>query len=119
MTAPRLKPETGKADRAEPVFYPIEDDEPLAESEHQLFPLTYTHWALTTWFADDPTTWVGSDMFLHYVEGAPSKVVAPDVFVVRGRTKRNCATYSRLGLKGVCPTSFLKSCLKRTIATTW
>ena len=36
MTAPRLKPEVSKANQVEPVFFPIEDDEPLAESERAL-----------------------------------------------------------------------------------
>ena len=55
MTAHRLNPEVGQVESAESVFYPIEDDEPLAESEHQLFPLVYAYQALTTWFSDDPT----------------------------------------------------------------
>ena len=87
MTAPRLKPEADQANHAESVFYPIDDEEPLAESEHQLFPLTYAHAALTAWFANDPTTWVGADMFLYYEEGNPRRVVAPDVFVVSGTQK--------------------------------
>ena len=86
MTTPRLKPEVSRTPPA-PVHYPVSDDEPLAESEYQLFPLTYAHAALTSWFADDPDTWVGADMFLYYEEGAPERVVAPDVFVVTGVQK--------------------------------
>ena len=108
MTTPRLKPETSKADRAEPVFYPIEDDEPLAESEHQLFPLTYAHWALTTWFADDPTTWVGADMFLYYEEGDPGKVVAPDVFVVTRTHKTELRNIFRTWVEGRVPDFILE-----------
>ena len=86
MTTPRLKKDATHLDE---VHYPFDDDEPLAESEHQLFPLTYAHGALTSWFGNDPTTWVGADMFFYYEEGVPSSVVAPDVFVVKQTHKRH------------------------------
>ena len=105
MTAPRLKSEV---EQVESVFYPIEDDEPLAESEYQLFPLTYTYWALTTWFFDDPTTWVGADMFLYYVEGDPSKVVAPDVFVVTQTHKEELRNIFQTWVEGRIPDFILE-----------
>ena len=86
MTTPRLKKDATHLDE---VHYPYDDDEPLAESENQLFPLTYAHGALTSWFWNDPTTWVGADMFLYYEEGVPSSVVAPDVFVVTQTHRRH------------------------------
>lgn len=52
MTTPRLKNVTPHSDAGQEathldeVHYPI-DDEPLAESEYQLFPLTYAHSALS------------------------------------------------------------------------
>ena len=52
MTTPRLKNVTPHSDAGQEathldeVHYPIDDDEPLAESEYQLFPLTYAHSAL-------------------------------------------------------------------------
>ena len=64
--------------------YPYEDGEPMAESEHQLIAMMYIISALKSWFADDPTIYVGGDMFIYYREGHPSRVVAPDVFVVFG-----------------------------------
>ena len=82
MTTPRLKNVTPHSDAGQEVHYPIDDDEPLAESEYQFFPLTYAHAALTGWYENDPTTWVGADMFVYYEEEIPSSVVAPDVFVV-------------------------------------
>ena len=100
MTTPRLKQKVGHPD---PVHYPIEDDEPLAESEHQLFPLTYAHAALRTWFEDDPTTWVGADMFLYYEEGVPSSVVAPDVFVVTQTHKRHLRNIFQTWVEGRVP----------------
>ena len=108
MTAPRLESEVNQAEQAGPVFYPVEDDEPLAESEYQLFPLTYAHWALTTWFADDPTTWVGADMFLYYVEGDPGKVVAPDVFVVTQTHKEQLRNIFQTWVEGRVPDFILE-----------
>ena len=108
MTAPRLKPEADQVERDEPVFYPIEDDEPLAESEYQLFPLTYAYWALTTWYADDPTTWVGADMFLYYVEGDPGKAVTPDVFVVTRTHKEEKRNIFQTWVEGRVPDFILE-----------
>ena len=64
--------------------YPIDDGEPMAETEHQLIAMMYMISALKSWFAGDPTVYVGGDMFIYYREGHPSRVVAPDVFVVFG-----------------------------------
>ena len=111
MTTPRLKNVPPHSDAGQQidqadhddVFYPIDDDEPLAESEHQLFPLTYAHAALRSWFADDPTTWVGADMFLYYEEGVPSSVVAPDVFVVTRTHKRHLRNIFQTWVEGRVP----------------
>ena len=100
MTTPRLKQEVTHTDH---VHYPIDDDEPLAESEHQLFPLTYAHGALTGWFENDPTVWVGADMFLYYEEGVPSSVVAPDVFVVTRTHKRHLRNIFQTWVEGRVP----------------
>ena len=100
MTTPRLKQEAAHLDE---VHYPIDDDEPLAESEHQLFPLTYAHAALTSWFEDDPTTWVGADMFLYYEEGVTSSVVTPDVFVVTRTHKRHRRNIFQTWVEGRVP----------------
>ena len=64
--------------------YPIDDGEPMAETEHQLIAMMYMIAALKSWFAGNPTVYVGGDMFIYYREGYPSRVVAPDVFVVFG-----------------------------------
>ena len=108
MTAPRLKSEVGQVEQAEPVFYPIEDEEPWAESEHQLFPLVYAYGALTAWFSDDPTTWVGSNMFLYYEEGDPSKVVTPDLFVVTETHKEERRNIFQTWVEGRIPEFILE-----------
>ena len=111
MVTPHLKNVTPRSDAGkevskadlDDVFYPIDDDEPLAESEYQLFPLTYAHRALLGWFADDPMTWVGADMFLYYEEGVPSSVVAPDVFVVTRTHKRHLRNIFQTWVEGRVP----------------
>ncbi len=100
MITPKLKKD---ATQLAEVHYPIDDEEPLAESEYQLFPLTYAHAALTGWFEDDPTVWVGADMFLYYEEGAPSSVVAPDVFVVTRTHKRHRRNKFKTWVEGRVP----------------
>ena len=109
MTTPSLKNVTPHSDAGQEVthpdevYYPIDDDEPLAESEYQLFPLTYAHATLTSWFEDDPTIWVGADMFLYYEEGVPSSVVAPDVFVVTQTHKRHKRNIFQTWVEGRVP----------------
>ena len=109
MTTPRLKNVTPhsdagqKATHLDEVHYPIDDDEPLAESEYQLFPLTYAHAALTGWYENDPTTWVGADMFMYYEEGNPSSVVAPDVFMVTRTHKRHKRNTFQTWVEGRVP----------------
>ena len=100
MTTPRLKQEASHTDH---IHYPIEDDEPLAESEHQLIPLTYAYAALTAWFESDPATWVGADMFLYYEEGVPQSVVAPDVFVVTETHKTHRRNIFQTWVEGRVP----------------
>ena len=102
MATPRLKKELDQTHHDD-VYYPIEDDEPLAESEYQLFPLTYAHAALRSWFADDPTTWVGADMFLYYEQGVPKNSVAPDVFVVTQTHKRHLRNIFQTWVEGRVP----------------
>ena len=102
MVTPHLKQDVRRTD-TDTVHYPIDDDEPLAESEYQLFPLTYAHAALRSWFEDNPTVWVGADMFLYYEEGVPSSVVAPDVFVVTQTHKRHLRNIFQAWVEGRVP----------------
>ena len=112
MTTPQLKQELSHT-HTDPVHYPIDDDEPLAESEYQLFPITYAHAALTAWFEADPTTWVGSDMFLYYEEGVPARVVTPDVFVVTNTHKRHKRDIFQTWVEGRVP-EFVLEIMSRT-----
>ena len=75
------------------VDYPCSDGRPMAESDFQLEPLVYAITALRTHFADQDQVYVAGDMFLYFKEGDPRTVVAPDVFVVVGATKRKRMSY--------------------------
>ena len=64
--------------------YPAEDDEPMAETQfhaRQIVTLSYQLAALFSW---EEKVYVGTDNFIYYQEGNPSKCVAPDIFVVFG-----------------------------------
>lgn len=76
-----------------PVHYPESDGKPMAETDvhrREMFDLIG---ALDDRFRDDPDVYVAGNLFLYYVEGDPRKVVAPDVFVVKGVPKGNRRTY--------------------------
>ena len=66
---------------------PSSDDEPMADSDTQLWPLTYSIHAIAARFADREDVYVSGDLFVHYVArtqaGMPVRgQIAPDVLVV-------------------------------------
>jgi Uma2 family endonuclease len=75
------------------IYYPSSDGQPVAESDFQLQPLLYAVTTLRTYFQDRANVYVAGNMFIYYEEGNPEAVVAPDVFVVLGTTKRDRASY--------------------------
>ncbi len=79
--------------RRDDTYYPESDGNPMAETEFHLEETIYLIEALKDRFRDAQDVYVGGDMFLYYVEGAPEHVVAPDVFVVFGIPKRKRRIY--------------------------
>ena len=78
-----------RATRTAPaVVYPSADDRPMAESDAQLGTMLYLLTALRIHYRDRADVLVGGDLFVHYEEGNPAAVVAPDVMVVFGADKR-------------------------------
>jgi Uma2 family endonuclease len=75
------------------IHYPSSDGQPVAESDFQLQPLLYAVTTLRTHFQERADVYVAGNMFIYYEEGNPEAVVAPDVFVVLGTTKRDRASY--------------------------
>jgi len=76
-----------------PVHYPESDGAPMAETDIHIKLLIYLREALADHFRDDPDVYVVSNLFLYYREGDPTRVVAPDVFVVQGAPKRDRRVY--------------------------
>ena len=75
------------------IEYPETDGKPMAETDVHRQLLTDLIFTLTNFFRDEPDVYVSGDLLLYYVEGDPKKRVAPDVFVVRGVSKRQRRIY--------------------------
>ena len=75
------------------VFYPESDGQPVAETDvhrtlmFELIAMLHEH------FRDDPQVYISGNLFIYYQEGDPQRSVAPDVFVVKGVTRRDRRTY--------------------------
>ena len=80
--------------RAAPTLvYPESDGEPMAESGKHVRLLLDMIETIDRHFQDIPDVHVGGNMFLYYEEGNPRKVISPDVFMVRGVSKKDLRTY--------------------------
>lgn len=75
------------------IHYPDADGKPMAESDFQREPLIYAVEALRIYFQARDAVYVSGNLFLYYEEGNPQAVVAPDVFVVIGASKRDRFSY--------------------------
>ena len=75
------------------IYYPESDGKPMAETDTHIKLLIYLREALADYFRDDPNVYVAGNLFVYYQEGDPSRVVAPDVFVVKGVPKRDRRIY--------------------------
>ena len=74
------------------IYYPASDGQPMGETGWHVTALHYLLGALRIRYARWPDVYVGSNMFLYYVEGQPSKCKAPDLMVcfgVRGNHERS------------------------------
>jgi Uma2 family endonuclease len=75
------------------IEYPDSDGEPMAESDSARAYLTYCVEALDIYFQSRPGVYVSGNLFIYYRQGDPSAVVAPDVFVAFGVSKRQRRSY--------------------------
>jgi Uma2 family endonuclease len=66
------------------IEYPETDGEPVAETDVHIHLMFALNFALRNFFRNDVNVYVGSNLFIYYVEGQPGKRIAPDVFVARG-----------------------------------
>jgi Uma2 family endonuclease len=86
------------------IFYPESDGEPMGETEVHAEETMYLIEALKERFRDVPDVYVWGDLFLYFEEGDPRSVVSPDVFVVKGVSKRKRRIYKfwEEGGRGPC-----------------
>ncbi|MDE0398981.1 MAG: Uma2 family endonuclease [Candidatus Poribacteria bacterium] len=75
------------------LVYPESDGEPMAESGRHVKTLLDMIDAIDLHFRDVPDVHVSGNMFLYYEKGNPRKVISPDVFMVRGVSKKDLRTY--------------------------
>ncbi len=97
------------------VFYPESDGKPMGETlihQHAMIELIV---GLRDWFADDPRVLVAGDLFLYFVEGDPTRVVCPDLMVVRGVDRdRDWNTYKTWEVGGKGPNLVVEVSSKST-----
>ncbi|HLK55968.1 MAG TPA: Uma2 family endonuclease [Chthonomonadaceae bacterium] len=81
VIAPTLRPPQPPDDEIE---YPTGDGEPMAETDLLWWQTANSIFALKSYFANDPDTYVSGDNFIYYVEGDNQTRVSPDCYVVFG-----------------------------------
>lgn len=75
------------------ALYPEEDGEPMAASDLHRHQLIWTLEALKAHFSHDPSVYVSADILMYYVQGDPTKSIAPDVLVSFGIGMKKRRTY--------------------------
>ena len=75
------------------LVYPESDGEPMAETPKHLQAMTDCMDVLRSYFRRFTDVYIGGNMFLYYEEGNPRKSISPDVFMVRGVSKKEIRTY--------------------------
>ena len=82
-----------KIGAAPTLVYPESDGEPMAETpKHQQVMIDCMD-ILRSHFYGTPDVYIGGNMLLYYEEGNPRKSISPDVFMVRGVSKKELRTY--------------------------
>lgn len=80
--------------RAAPTLvYPESDGEPMAETPKHQQVMVDCMDVLRSHFRGSPDVYIAGNMLLYYEEGNPQKSVSPDVFMVRGLSKKELRTY--------------------------
>jgi Uma2 family endonuclease len=100
-------------EEVEEVDYPESDGEPMAETDTHRQLMVALIESLSNHFAEDPEVYVSGNLLLYYVEGDPTKSVAPDVFVVRGVPKGERRIY-KLWEEGRAPQAVIELSSRKT-----
>jgi Uma2 family endonuclease len=69
------------------IYYPESDGKPMGETQLHQQEIVYLIQALDERFRDTPDVLVAGDLLFYYVQGDPTFMVVPDVFVVQGVPK--------------------------------
>jgi Uma2 family endonuclease len=77
------------------IYYPDSDGKPMAENTIQFRWITTIKGNLDVLFHSRPDIFVAGDNFWYPVKGEPKICVAPDVYVVFGRPKRDRGSYKQ------------------------
>lgn len=77
----------------EPLEYPDSDGLPMAENDEHYVAIQSVRFPLEEHLRPSADTYVTGDLLMYYVQGDPSKRVAPDVMVVRGVASGPRRTY--------------------------
>ena len=75
------------------LVYPESDGEPMAETPKHLQVMTDCMDVLRGYFRGVPDVYIAGNMMMYYEEGNPRKSISPDVFMVRGLSKKEIRTY--------------------------
>ena len=82
-----------KIGSAPTLVYPESDGEPMAETEKHRKTMMDLIGVIDRHFQDIPDVHVSGNLLLYYEEGNPRKSISPDVFMVRGLSKKELRTY--------------------------
>ena len=82
-----------KIGAAPTLVYPESDGEPMAETPRHQQVMIDCMDILRSHFHGFADVYIGGNMLLYYEEGNPRKSVSPDVFMVRGLSKKELRTY--------------------------
>ena len=94
-------------------FYPESDGKPMAETERHFREILKNFSLLENHFANTPDVYVLGDMMMYYVEGDPSKSIAPDIFVSFGIGRKERRIY-KIWEEGKPPDFVLEFASKKT-----
>lgn len=84
------------------IIYPETDGKPMTETDKHRREMTALIEALIAYFNATPNVYVSGNLMLYYEEGNPSASISPDVFVVKGISKKERRVY-KLWEEGKAP----------------
>ncbi|MCG9128006.1 Uma2 family endonuclease [Candidatus Poribacteria bacterium] len=94
-------------------YYPDSDGKPIASSERHFKEILKNFSLLENHFANTPDVYVLGDMLMYYVEGDPTKSIAPDIFVSFGIGRKERRIY-KIWEEGKPPDFVLEFASKKT-----